>query len=71
MEKNKTQFAGKNLTMAVIWGLQEYGEQLMIKKLGSIVAIEPSGEIHSLISSHQYDPHLLVGRERSKIIMHC
>lgn len=66
-ERNKAPIAGKNLTMAIDMGLQEYGEQLMIKKLGSIVAIEPStGEILALISSPSYDPHLLVGRERSK-----
>ncbi|MBP9971034.1 MAG: penicillin-binding protein 2, partial [Paludibacteraceae bacterium] len=36
-ERNKAPIAGKNLTMAIDMGLQEYGEQLMIKKLGSIV----------------------------------
>ena len=47
--------------------LQEYGEKLMAGKRGSIVAIEPStGEILTLVSTPNYDPNLLVGRERSK-----
>jgi len=46
--------------------LQEYGEQLMINKIGSIVAIEPAtGEILCMISSPNYDPSLLVGRVRT------
>ncbi len=47
--------------------LQEYGEKLMAGKRGSIVAIEPAtGEILTLVSCPNYDPNLLVGRERSK-----
>ncbi len=47
--------------------LQEYGELLMKNKIGSIVAIDPqTGEILSLISSPNYDPNLLVGREVRK-----
>lgn len=57
---------GKNVTATIDADLQEYGEQLMIGKRGSIVAIEPSsGEILCLISSPSYDPNLLVGRKRS------
>lgn len=47
--------------------LQEYGEQLMHNKRGSIVAIEPStGEILALVTSPSYSPELMIGRERSK-----
>lgn len=47
--------------------LQEYGEQLMANKRGSIVAIEPkTGEILCIISSPSYDPNLLVGTARPK-----
>lgn len=43
--------------------LQEYGEQLMQNKKGSIVAIEPkTGEILALVSAPNYDPNMLVGR---------
>ncbi len=66
-ERNIAPIAGKNLIMSIDMDLQAYGEQLMNKKLGSVVAIEPStGEILALVSSPGYDPHLLVGRERSK-----
>ena len=47
-------------------GLQEYGEALLQNKRGGIVAIEPSsGEILALVSAPNYDPGILVGRERS------
>lgn len=43
--------------------LQTYGEELMQKKKGCIVAIEPStGEIISMVSAPSYDPNLLVGK---------
>lgn len=58
--------AGKDISIGLDMELQYYGEQLMQKKKGSIVAIDPqSGEILSLISSPSFDPGLLVGRERS------
>ena len=59
--------AGHNLTLSLDIELQQYGEQLMANKIGAIVAIEPStGEILALVSSPNYDPSLLVGRERGK-----
>lgn len=59
--------AGHDLMSTLDLDLQEYGEQLMSKKRGSIVAIEPStGEILALISAPSYDPNLLVGRQRSE-----
>lgn len=57
---------GTNLELTIDKDLQEYGEDLMIGKRGGIVALDPkSGEILSLITGPNYDPALLVGRERS------
>ncbi len=59
--------SGKNLTLSIDIELQKYGEQLMRGKIGAIVAIEPStGEILALVTSPNYDPSLLIGRERGK-----
>lgn len=59
--------SGHNLTLSIDVELQQYGEQLMAGKIGAIVAIEPStGEILALVSSPNYDPSLLVGKERGK-----
>lgn len=58
---------GKDLTLTLDSELQQYGEALMKGKRGGIVAIEPnSGEILSLITMPNYNPNLMVGRERSK-----
>jgi penicillin-binding protein 2 len=51
------------LKMGMDVELQAYGEALMQKKKGCIVAIEPSsGEILSMVSAPSYDPNLLVGK---------
>lgn len=58
---------GKDLYLGMDADLQAYGEQLMVGKIGSIVAIEPkTGQILAFVSSPTYDPNLLVGRERGK-----
>ncbi len=58
---------GKNIVTTIDAGLQEYGEQLMKNKIGSVVAIEPStGEVLAMVSSPAYDPELLVGRNRTE-----
>jgi penicillin-binding protein 2 len=58
--------SGKSIALSLDIELQQYGEQLMRNKVGSIVAIEPStGEILSLVSAPNYDPSLLIGRDRS------
>lgn len=57
---------GKNLVSTIDADLQEYGEKLMINKIGSVVAIEPkTGEVLAMISSPTYNPELLVGRDRA------
>ncbi len=57
---------GTDILSSIDINLQEYGEQLMNNKRGSIVAIEPkTGEVLTLVSAPDYDPGLLVGRIRS------
>jgi len=57
--------SGEDLQLSLDIDLQNYGEALMLNKIGSIVAIEPkTGEILSMVSSPGYDPNLLNGRER-------
>lgn len=59
--------SGKNLTLSIDMDLQEYGERLMAGKIGAIVAIEPeTGEVLCLVTSPNYDPSLLVGKDRGK-----
>lgn len=57
---------GADITSTIDIDLQAYGEALMQNKRGSIVAIEPAtGEILTLITSPNYNPDLMVGRDRS------
>ncbi len=59
--------SGRNLKLSIDMELQKYGEELMQGKIGAIVAIEPSsGEILCLVTSPNYDPSLLIGKERGK-----
>ena len=58
---------GHNIISTLDADLQEYGEKLMKKFRGSIVAIEPSsGEVLALVTSPAYKPSMLVGRIRSE-----
>lgn len=58
---------GSDINLSIDIDLQRYGEELMQEKIGSIVAIEPStGEILAMVSAPNYDPSLLIGRDRSK-----
>ena len=53
---------GHNLQTTLDIDLQEYGEKLMIGKIGAIVALEPSsGEVLAMVNAPTYDPNLLVG----------
>jgi penicillin-binding protein 2 len=57
--------AGKSLISSIDYDLQQYGEKLFVNKIGGVVAIEPSsGEILAMVSSPNFNPNLLVGRER-------
>jgi penicillin-binding protein 2 len=58
---------GNDIMLTIDGALQQYGEELMVNKRGGIVALEPqTGEILALVAAPNYDPSLLVGRERSK-----
>ncbi|MFT7614060.1 MAG: penicillin-binding protein 2 [Parvicellaceae bacterium] len=60
--KYDTAIAGQNITLTLDARLQEYGEHLMINKIGSIVAIEPkTGEILAMVSAPTYDPNVFSG----------
>ena len=66
-ELDRDPVPGKDIYLGMDADLQAYGEQLMVGKIGSIVAIEPkTGQILAFVSSPTYDPNLLVGRERGK-----
>ena len=66
-EYDRPSVSGKNLTLSLDIDLQMLGERLLKNKIGSIVAIEPeTGEILCLVSSPNYDPHLMIGRQRGK-----
>lgn len=50
--------SGDDLISSIDVDLQQYGEDLMVNKTGSIVAIEPStGEILAMVSAPTYDPN--------------
>ena len=60
-------YEGKNLYTSIDARMQAYGERLMHRKKGSIVAIDPrTGGILALVTSPGYDPELLVGRVRNQ-----
>lgn len=51
-EYDRQAVAGTDITMTIDGDLQAYGEKLMNRKVGSVVAIEPStGEILAMVSS--------------------
>lgn len=57
---DKSPISGYDLISTIDIDLQQYGEQLMQNKRGSIVAIEPkTGEILAMISAPTYDPNIL------------
>lgn len=59
--------AGKDLTLGLDVKLQALGERMLEGKIGSIVAIEPStGQVLCMVSSPNYDPRILEGKNRSK-----
>lgn len=56
---------GRDIQVTIDAGLQSYGEKLMDKKRGAIIALEPAtGEILCMISAPSFDPNLLSGRQR-------
>ncbi|MEG1685574.1 MAG: penicillin-binding transpeptidase domain-containing protein [Bacteroides sp.] len=64
---DKIPVPGKNLTLGLDMELQMLGERLMKGKIGSIVAIEPAtGEILCMVSAPNFDPRIMLGRQRGK-----
>lgn len=62
---DKAPVAGTAITTTIDGPLQQFAEELMRGKVGSIIAIEPStGEILVMVSSPTYDPDELMGRDR-------
>lgn len=63
--------SGDDIKTTLDIALQSYGEQLMVNKRGSIVAIEPeTGEILSIISAPSYDPNKLsLGKSRNSTFL--
>lgn len=58
---------GLDIKLTIDSELQQYAEELMAGKIGSVVAIEPStGNILALVSAPSYDPMLLSGKSLSK-----
>lgn len=58
---------GQDLQITIDLDLQRYAEHLMAGKVGSVVAIEPAtGEILVFVSSPNYDPSRLTGRDFSE-----
>ena len=63
---DKEPVEGKNIYLTIDAELQKYGQELMKGKRGGIVAIEPAtGEILALVTAPNYEPSLMVGRQRS------
>ena len=59
-EMDKEAVAGRNITTTIDAKLQQYGQELMKNKVGSVVAIEPStGEILAMVSSPGIDVEML------------
>jgi penicillin-binding protein 2 len=70
-KNNQKSISGKELTLTIDWDLQEYAYNLMYKKKGGIIAINPkNGEILTLVSSPSIDPSLFVGKNRSENYLH-
>ena len=68
--EDKEAVPGRNITTTIDATLQQYGQQLMQNKVGSVVAIEPStGEILALVSSPGIDVEQLsdIGRHYAEI----
>ena len=59
--------SGRDLRLSLDIKLQQYAESPMVGKRGAVVAIEPAtGEVLCMVSMPNYDPTLLVGRQRGE-----
>ena len=70
-EMDKEAVPGKDIVTTIDADLQQYGQQLMQNKVGSLVAIEPStGEILAMVSSPGIDVEMLadIGKHYDEIV---
>ena len=70
-EMDKEAIPGKDIVTTIDADLQQYGQQLMQNKVGSLVAIEPStGEILAMVSSPGIDVEMLadIGKHYKEIV---
>ena len=70
-EMDKEAIPGKDIVTTIDADLQQYGQQLMQNKVGSLVAIEPStGEILTMVSSPGIDVEMLadIGKHYKDIV---
>ena len=59
--------SGRDIRLSLDIKLQQYAESLLVGKRGAVVAIEPeTGEILCMATMPNYDPTLLVGRQRGE-----
>ena len=66
-ERDYPPVSGTDLHLTIDIRLQQLAEDLLQGKMGSAVAIEPkTGEVLAMVSVPSWDPHSLVGRQRSK-----
>lgn len=66
----KAPVPGKSIVCTIDARLQQFAEELMVGKVGAVVAIEPStGEILVMASSPTFDPDEMVGRGRGNNYM--
>lgn len=68
--EDKPAVPGKDIVSTIDAHLQQYGQELMVGKVGSVVAIEPStGEILAMVSSPGIDVEVLsdIGKHYSEI----
>lgn len=65
--EDRPALSGKDIHLSLDIELQQYAESLMRNKIGAVVAIEPAtGEVLALVTSPNYKPSLLVGKDRGK-----
>ncbi len=67
---DKVAIPGKDIVCTIDGRLQAFAEELLVGKVGAVVAIEPStGEVLVMASSPGYNPDDLLGRERGNNYM--
>ncbi|RRQ47323.1 peptidoglycan D,D-transpeptidase FtsI family protein [Chryseobacterium sp. SC28] len=64
---DKEVVTGKDLTLTIDYDLQRMAEEMLVNKHGAIVALDPNnGEILTLATGPDIDPHLFTGPNKSQ-----